>query len=82
MAKTLAALLALSIVLVATCPVLCLPSGAPQEACSDLRPQHGSMAQNTTIPFELDVEMFEDVRPSNTEPTYSYKPNTTYNRKF
>ena len=62
-------------------PVLCLPSGAPSGACSDLRPQHGGIPQTSTSPYELDVDMFEDIAVPGTVPTYSYTPSSTYNRK-
>ncbi len=70
-------LLALSVA-----PVQLLPQGAPSQACSDLRPQHGGTPQTTPSPFELDVEMFEDVEVPNMPTTYSYAPSRTYNRKI
>ena len=73
-------LLVLALLLVVS-PVLSFPSGAPSQACSDLRPQHGDVPQTTTSPFELDVDMFEDVSDPDTQATYSYRPSTTYNRK-
>ena len=69
------------VLLLVVSPVLPLPSGAPSQACSDLRPQHGGVPQTTTSPFELDVDMFEDVSVPNTLATYSYQPSMTYNSK-
>ena len=55
-------------------------TGAPAEACFTLTPQHtGTTAQTSQSPYELDVDMFEDVRPDQADPTYSYSPSTTYN---
>ena len=65
------------VILTAASVVQPFPSGAPSQACSDLRPQHGGAAQTTRPPFELDVSVFRDIAV-----TYSYKPSTTYNRKL
>lgn len=60
------------------------PSGAPSEACSNLRPQHGGSAQISASPFELDVTTFTSLRvPDVSSPVvYSYKPNSSYDRKL
>ena len=66
--------------------VQCNPTGAPRAACADLRPQHGFTAQTDSSPFEL-LEVFQDLPDRVTafteiQPTHSYSPSTTYNRKF
>ena len=74
-------------VLLAAATVQCNSTGAPRAACADLRPQHGFTAQTDSSPFELDVEMFQDlpddvVTPfTEVQPTHSYSPSTTYNSK-
>ena len=73
--------------LLAAATVQCNPTGAPSAACADLRPQHGATAQTDSSPFELDVEIFQDlpddvIAPfTEIQPTHSYSPSTAYNRK-
>ena len=73
--------------LLAAAIVQCNPTGAPSAACADLRPQHGFTAQTDSSPFELDVEIFQDLPEAVTDPfteiqpTHSYSPSATYNSK-
>ena len=55
--------LSLAVLLLAVSPIQSFPSGAPAQACSDLRPgpPHGGVPQTTPSPYELDVDMFEDL---------------------
>ncbi len=80
-------LLSFALIMLAASPVQPFPTGAPAQACGDLRPQHSTTEitaspQTSDSPYELDVEMFEDVGFPNNPQTYSYKPSTTYNRKI
>ena len=42
---------------------------------------HGGIAQTTPSPFELDVDIFEDVEVPNMAITHSYMPSRTYQSK-
>lgn len=57
------------------------PGGAPSQACTNLRPQHGGTSQTSSPPYELDVDMFQDLEIPEVPVTYSYSPNSSYNRK-
>lgn len=75
--------LSFTLIVLAASPVLPFPTGAPSQACLDLRPSHGSGPQNMSSPYELVVDMFEDISVPNVVPlTYSYTPSQTYDRKF
>ena len=76
----------LFILVVLTSPGHCLPGGAPAAACDNLMPQHGSNINSTEdLPFELDVDIFEDPGiPTGTgilSHTHSYTPGLSYNCK-
>lgn len=73
--------LTLALIVLASSPAQPFPTGAPSQACSDLRPQHGGTPQTSTSPYELDVEIFADIPIPNEDLTYSYTPTTTYERK-
>lgn len=74
--------LSLAVIVLAASPVQPFPGGAPSQACSDLRPSHGVGPQTTTSPYELVVDMFEDISvPPAVPTTYSYTPSQTYDRK-
>ena len=83
---TVMVFLSLLLVLLAVSPIQSLPSGAPSQACSDLRPgpPHGGVPQTTPSPYELDVDMFEDLSSNDgiaVPVTYSYTPGRTYDSK-
>ena len=71
----------LTLITLSVAPVEPFPGGAPSQACTDLRPQHGGTAQTTPSPFELNVDMFRDVEVFDMPATYSYTPSRTYDRK-
>ena len=63
------------------------PEGTPAAACDNLMPQHGNNMNSTfLLPFELDMEIFEDPGiPTDTgilSHTHSYTPGLTYNCKY
>ncbi len=62
-------------------PVQSFPTGAPSQSCSDLRPDHGGTTQTTPSPFELDMDVFQDVELPNLPTAYSYVPSRTYDSK-
>ena len=70
-----------------TSPGLSRSTGAPAEACSTLMPQHGANTNSTDpVPYELNVDMFEDPGLPNPDGTlchtHSYTPGRTYSSKF
>lgn len=67
--------------LLAVTALVTLTSPTQENACDDLRLQHGSPPQTTDPPYELHVEMFKDIAVPGTQATYSYMPNMSYNRK-
>lgn len=75
--------LLLYLFLLGTLPISAQPFsvGAPAQACADLRPQHGGATQSTPSPFELDMEVFQDVEVANVPITHSYMPSRVYSRK-
>ena len=79
--------LTLVLMLLAAAPIQALSTGAPSQACSDLRPgpPHGGVPQTTPSPYELDVDMFQDLSSNDgilVPATYSYTPGRTYDRKW
>lgn len=56
-------------------PSLCLPTGAPSDACVDLMPNHGgtSSQPETSLPYEIVLDDFVD--PSGVT---QYVPGVTY----
>ena len=61
--------------------VSCFPTGAPSSACSSLSPNqtsHEAVAQNSSVPYEIDLSDFRD---PNTGDLY-YTPTTTYQSKY
>lgn len=61
------------------------PAGAPLEACEDLMPQHGSTAQVSMSPYQIDLSPFNVsgyMDYSNNYTRYWYKPGETYTCKF
>ena len=78
--------LSLLLVLLAVSPIQSFSNGAPADACSDLRPgpPHGGVPQTTQSPYELKVDMFEDLSSNDgiaVPVTYSYTPGRTYDRE-
>ena len=78
--------LSLAVLLLVVSLIQSLPNGAPAQACSDLRPgpPHGGVPQTTPSPYELDVDMFQDLSSNDgiaVPVTYSYNPGRTYDRK-
>ena len=62
-------------------------TGAPPQACATLMPQHSTNSNNTAaIPFELDVDIFQDpgipTELGTLSYTHSYTPGKTYNCKL
>ena len=74
-------ILLLAVMMTALSPVHLRSTGAPAEACSNLTPQHLSSSQTTPSPFNLSVDVFEDLADPDSAPTHSYEPGSTYNRK-
>ena len=79
--------LSLALLSLAVSPIQSFPNGGPAQACSDLRPgpDHGGVPQTTPSPYELDVDMFEDLSSNDgivVPVTYSYTPGRTYDRKW
>jgi hypothetical protein len=77
----------LALLVISASPIQSFSSGAPAQACADLRPgpQHGGVPQTFASPFELDMSIFEDLSSTGmfaVPLTYSYAPSTTYNREF
>ena len=52
-----------------------LPAGAPAGACGTLTPEHGTAAQGSDPPYEIDLSVFE---VGNDTGTYEYTPGMTY----
>jgi hypothetical protein len=81
-------ILSLALLVISASPIQSFPSGAPAEACADLRPdisRHLAGPQTSASPFELDMGIFEDLSSADmfaVPVTYSYAPSTTYNREF
>ena len=68
------------VVMTALSPVHSRSTGAPAEACSNLTPQHALLSSQTTpSPYNLSVDIFEDLADPDLAATHSYKPGTTYN---
>ena len=84
--KTLIAAILL-ILTMCTSPGLSCSTGAPAEACSTLMPQHGANSNRTDpVPYELNVDMFEDPGLPNSDGTlrhtHSYTPGRIYSSKL
>ena len=81
--KTLVAAILL-ILAMCTSSGLSHSTGAPAEACSTLMPQHGANSNSTDpVPYELNVDIFEDPGLPNPDSTlrhtHSYTPGRIYN---
>ena len=75
-------ILLLAVMMTALSPVHLRSTGAPAEACSNLTPQHALLSSQTTpSPFNLSVDVFEDLADPDLALTHSYEPGSTYNRK-
>ena len=58
--------------------ICCFPTGAPAAACSTLSPSHGAPAQTTSVPYEINMDIFRDPETGN----LLYTPNSPYNSKL
>ena len=75
-------ILLFAVMMTALSPVHSRSTGAPAEACSNLTPQHAFLSSQTTpSPYNLSVDIFEDLADPDLAATHSYKPGTAYNRE-
>lgn len=61
--------------------VCCHPDGAPAEACSTLSPSqagHGEPARQTSVPYEINMDVFRDTETGK----LLYTPSSPYNSKL